>query len=69
MPSSRQTGSTSSSGSRVHSEYSVWSAVIGCSRWARRMVSGAASESPMKRTLPRSTSRAIAPTVSSIGTV
>src|ERR671932_3966 len=42
MPSSAQVASTpSSSGSRVHSEYSVWTAVTGCTACARRMVSGA----------------------------
>lgn len=30
IPSSRRTGRISASGSRVHSEYSDWSAVIGC---------------------------------------
>ena len=69
MPSSRTVGSTASSGSRVHSEYSVCSAEIGCTACARRIVSGEASESPRWRTLPCSTSSFIAPTVSSIGTV
>ena len=39
MPSSRSSGSTPASGSRVHSEYSDCSAVIGWTAWARRMVS------------------------------
>ena len=69
MPSSRSTGRISLSTCRVHSEYSVCSAVIGCTAWARRMVSVEASLSPRKRTLPAVTSSAIAPTVSSIGTV
>ena len=55
MPSSRSVGRISSSGSRLHSEYSVCSALIGWTAWARRIVSGAASESPRKRTLPAST--------------
>ena len=38
MPSSSQVGSTSGSGSRVHSEYSLWMAATGCTAWARRMV-------------------------------
>ena len=38
MPSSRSSGSTSGSWSRVHSEYSDCSAVIGCTACARRMV-------------------------------
>jgi hypothetical protein len=41
--------------------------VIGCTAWARRIVSGAASLSPMRRILPASTCSARAPTVSSIG--
>ena len=52
MPSSRTVGRISSSGSRVHSEYSVCSAVIGCTACARRIVAGAASDSPRWRTLP-----------------
>ena len=46
MPSSRNVGRTSASASRDHSEYSVCSALIGCTACARRIVSGAASESP-----------------------
>src|SRR5882757_1977725 len=38
MPSSSQRGSTSGSGSRVHSEYSFWIAATGWTAWARRMV-------------------------------
>ncbi len=68
MPSSAVSGSSSSSGSRDHSEYSVCSAWIGWTACARRIVSGAASDRPRKRTLPCRTSSAIAPTVSSIGT-
>src|ERR1700738_152404 len=52
MPSCSQRGSTSGSGSRVHSEYSLWIAVTGWTAWARRMVSAAASERPKWRTLP-----------------
>jgi aryl-alcohol dehydrogenase-like predicted oxidoreductase len=43
-------------------------AAKGCTACARRMVSAPASLSPRKRTFPSSTSRLIAPTVSSIGT-
>ena len=69
MPSSAQVASTpSSSGSRVHSEYSVCTAVTGWTAWARRIVSGAASEMPACRILPASTSSFSAPQVSSIGT-
>ena len=67
MPSSRHVGRISASTSRVHNEYSVCSAVIGCVACARRIVSGAASLRPMWRTLPSFTSSPIAPTVSSIG--
>lgn len=34
----RRAGSTSASGSPVHSEYSFWMAVTGWTAWARRMV-------------------------------
>ena len=44
MPSSPQVGRTSASGSRVHSEYSLCTAVTGCTAWARRMVAAPASE-------------------------
>jgi len=53
---------------RVHSEYSVCSAVIGWIAFARRMVAADASDRPNRRTLPAATSSAIAPTVSSMGT-
>src|SRR5256885_7147694 len=53
------------SGSRVHSEYSVCTAVTGCTACARRIVSGAASEMPAWRILPASTSSLSAPQVSS----
>jgi hypothetical protein len=69
MPSSRMTGRISSSRSRVNREYSVWSAVIGWVACALRMFAAEASESPRCRTLPAATSSAIAPTVSSIGTL
>ncbi len=46
MPSSRVVGRIRSSTSRVQSEYSVCRAEIGCTAWARRTVSGAASERP-----------------------
>ena len=67
MPSSRQVSRISSSGSRVQSEYSDWSAEIGCTACARRIVAADASDRPRWRTLPAVTSSAIAPTVSSIG--
>ena len=69
MPSSRHVASTSSSGSRVHREYSDCTAAIGCTAWARRIVAGDASEIPRWRTLPASTSSDSAPKVSSTGTV
>ena len=46
MPSSRSVGRISASGSRAQTEYSVCSAEIGWTAWARRIVSGAASERP-----------------------
>ena len=67
MPSWRSSGSSSASGSRVHKEYSVCSAATGCTAWARRIVSGPASDNPMLRTLPSATSSARVPTVSSMG--
>jgi len=42
MPSSRVTGSTAASGSRVQREYSDWSAASGWTAWARRIVTGPA---------------------------
>ena len=53
--------------SRDQSEYSLCTAVIGCTSFARRIVSAPASLRPMKRIFPASTSSDIAPTVSSIG--
>ena len=53
---------------RVHSDHSLCSAAIGCTAQAARSVSALTSLRPMKRTLPSSTSSAIPPTVSSIGT-
>src|SRR6266481_1986789 len=66
MPSSSQRGSTSGSGSRVHSEYSLWIAVTGWTAWARRMVSAAASERPKWRTLPAAIRSFTAPATSSM---
>ena len=67
-PISRQASSTAISGLRVHSEYSVCTAAIGCTAWARRSVAADTSDRPSARTLPSSTRRDIAPTESSIGT-
>lgn len=68
MPRATHVGSTSGSGSRVHSEYSLCTAVTGCTAWARRMVCALASESPKQRTLPSWTSSPTVPATSSIGT-
>ena len=46
MPSSSSVGRISCSGSRHHSEYSLCSAVTGCTAWARRMVCAPASDRP-----------------------
>ena len=68
-PISRQVSSTAISGLRVHSEYSVCTAAIGCTACARRKVAADTSDRPSARTLPARTRSAIAPTDSSIGTV
>ena len=52
MPSSRTVASSSPSGSRLHRENSVCSAVTGWTACARRIVCGAASDRPMCRILP-----------------
>ena len=52
MPSSSSTGSISFSGSRHHREYSLCSAVTGCTACARRIVCTPASDSPKCLTLP-----------------
>ena len=65
---SRQACSTAISGLRVHSEYSVCTALMGCTAWARRKVAAETSLKPRARTLPSSTRRDIAPTESSMGT-
>src|SRR4051812_36005068 len=68
MPSSSQSGRISASTSRVHSEYSICTAAIGCTACARRIVAAPASQMPRWRTLPWRTRSLIAPTVSSIDT-
>ena len=69
MPSSRHAGTTVLSMSRLNTDHSVCRAAIGCTPAARRIVSAELSDSPRWRTFPAATSSAIAPTVSSIGTV
>ena len=69
MPSSRQVSSTATSALRVQSEYSVCTAASGCTACARRIVAADTSLMPIARTLPASTSRAIAPMLSSTGTL
>ena len=44
VPSSAQASNTATSGLRVQGEYSVCSAVMGCSAWARRRVSAPTSD-------------------------
>ena len=46
MPNSSSVGNTDSSGSLHHSEYSLCSAVTGCTACARRMVLAPASDNP-----------------------
>ena len=69
MPSSSSSGRIASSGSRHHSEYSLWSAVTGWTACARRMVCTPASDRPKCRTLPSWMSSRTAPATSSIGTL
>src|SRR4030095_3137905 len=68
IPSSRQVGRISSSIPRETSEYSICRSATGWVACARRIVSGPTSDRPTWRTYPASTSSAIAPTVSSLGT-
>src|SRR5215212_6557701 len=68
MPSSVSVGRICSSGSRHHSEYSLWRAVTGWTAWARRIVRMPASERPKCRTFPSSMSSFTVPATSSIGT-
>ena len=68
-PNSRQAAKTAISGFRVHREYSVCTAVIGCSLWALRKVVADTSDKPMVRILPSRTKSLKAPTLSSIGTL
>ena len=68
MPSSSSVGSTSASGSRHHSEYSLWSAVTGWTACARRIVCTPASERPKCFTLPSRIRSFTAPATSSMGT-
>ena len=56
------------SGSRHHSEYSLCSAVTGCTAWARRIVCTPASDSPKCLTLPSPIRSLTVPATSSIGT-
>ncbi len=55
------------SGSRVHSEYSLCTAAIGCTAWARRSVAGETSQRPIAPILPSSISLASVPMDASIG--
>lgn len=48
--------------SRTHRDHSIWTAVMGCTAWARRISEGDASESPRYFTFPSSTSFFISPT-------
>ena len=68
MPSSSHAASTSSSGRRHHSEYSLCTAVTGWTACARRIVAAAASDMPKCLTLPASMSSLTAPATSSMGT-
>lgn len=50
-----QSGTISSSISRVHKDHSICNAVMGCTAWARLIVSELASDNPMYFTFPSST--------------
>src|SRR6266705_1912911 len=67
--SSSRVGSSSSSGRRHHSEYSLCTAVTGCTACARRMVRTPASDMPKCFTLPCAIKSLTVPATSSIGTV
>ena len=51
-----QDGATPTSTSRVHRDHSSWTAVMGCTLWARRKSSGPTSLNPIYLILPSSTS-------------
>jgi hypothetical protein len=68
IPSSSSVGRISVSGVRHQSEYSLWSAVTGCTACARRIVSAPASESPKCLTFPCWIRSRTVPATSSIGT-
>ncbi|KAG1530533.1 hypothetical protein G6F50_017253 [Rhizopus delemar] len=68
MPSSCRVGSSSRSGSRHHSEYSLCTAVTGCTACARRTVAALASDRPKWPTLPSAIRARTVPATSSIGT-
>src|SRR4051812_37974787 len=68
MPSSSSVGRISRSGSRHHKEYSLCSAVTGCTAWARRTVFAPASDRPKYFTLPSRIRSPTVPATSSIGT-
>ena len=61
-----QVGMISSSTSRDHSDHSSWTAVIGWTACARRMVAALASDRPKYFTFPSSTSFFISPTCTQI---
>ena len=67
-PRLRQASITAISGLRVHNEYSLCTAAIGCTACARRSVSADTSDRPMARIFPSRTNSLSAPTLSSMGT-
>lgn len=69
MPNSRAMGKISRSINRVAREYSISNADTGCMAWALRSCSALTSESPRYFTFPSLIKSAIAPTVSSKGTL
>ena len=64
----RASACISFSGGAIQSEYSLWSAVTGCTACARRIVCAPASDNPKCFTLPSAIRSFTAPATSSIGT-
>lgn len=57
-----QVGMTSLSTSLAQRDHSIWTAVMGCTAWARRISDPDASDNPKYFTFPSSTSDFMAPT-------
>src|SRR5579864_5439057 len=68
MPNSSKIGRSSASGPRQNKEYSLWTAVMGWTACARRIVCTPASDRPKCLTLPWTINSFRAPATSSMGT-